>query len=364
MKQFLSLSIVLLLATIVFGQSSVTYSYVGNISITNYNDFGYSYTIFVVSPIPNGVIAIYSSVNAAGSSYNPVTGASNVVGLTGGLKFYTGTLPYAYIALVNVSASYVGQNYSGSISYSMLSIACVRIEERRPDGTVVRNVTMKSLAWDVSNGKNGDLSYVTATAKNYLADTQIKTGEKIESLYFVSNVIGKVGLGAVDAIVTPRTIESVTSIYGWQYASPDNNLVIIYGVGSGNIKIDTGFSAATSQALNYSYKFSSGVGDKRVYAAFSDTADVNGVKVPINVTNTPTADITTVLDDFELRIRLTGTYNTAAAGSVVEVSFPPGANKIIYDPTIGGGNDLMLGNGALVNNLLCVVYIFVVLLFL
>jgi len=54
-------------------------------------------------------------------------------------------------------------------------------------------------------------------------------------------------------------------------------------------------------------------------------------------------------------------------GSIVEVSFPPGANKIIYDPTLGAGNDPVLGNpysGALMNNLLCVIYIFIVILFL
>jgi len=86
-------------------------------------------------------------------------------------------------------------------------------------------------------------------------------------------------------------------------------------------------------------------------------------KKKVTVTKTKTTDLSIVVDDVSINATATSAYNGMVQGSVVEIEFPPGSQKIIYDPSIGSGQPLKPIDDSAMTVAFCAVLLFIVLLF-
>jgi len=252
--------------------------------------------------------------------------------IVGAIRFLTSTSPTSFLGYFAGSGTYdtssTGLNsLDFNVSAGFIVHVCARIEERNPSGVVVRTVKLSDLAWDVTQGKNGDLSYLTLVGQNVILQDTLNSGEDIEFDFFVSNVLGTVPIGPVNAIVTPRSLESVISINNWQYLSTSNTLDIVFGVATGS-ESDTG---------SISNMIVSGSGISEVYSTFSSEASINNAKGSVSVSYSAVSNLTAVIDDLTSITALQNIYKGSISANIITVSFPAGASSIVYDPTVGAG---------------------------
>jgi len=184
-------------------------------------------------------------------------------------------------------------------------------------------------------------------------------GESVAFAFFVSDVVGTVSLnpsGTVSAVVTPKHIESVISIKGWNYKSTSNYLRIIFGTVGG------GFVTAGSGSVTSGTVLESGSGNTKVYASFADFAAIGGVKGAVGVVHLAELNVTGVFEDANITATLDAVYGSAAYAKITTVTFPANANDIIYDPALGAGNYARVDGGVSVVVsvlLLCLIVLFI-----
>jgi len=354
--KIISLIFVLCLISQCFGLTSISFS--GNVSTTGgvtTGEYDFRETIVWLIPIDIGIasytLAGYASaeVTATGSESNG-TGSLQVNGdlIIGAVKFYTGTVPVSYLGYIDAQFNANKQvdalsgtdvtSYNYSAAGGFILTAYQRIEELDPSGNVVRTLTLKDLVWDVTGGNSTDgyLHYVTLNAQNPLFQTLLKSGESVTMTFLVSEILGQVSVAGVTVDVTPKTLESVIQINGWSYTSSSNNLAFVAGVG-------TGSSAGDSTG---SVTVASGSGNNQVYANFAHQAMVSGTWKDATVTATSTSDFSLVTDDASIQAQASSVYKGSYNLQVVTISFPAGAESIVYDPTQGSGTPLPGSNNS------------------
>jgi hypothetical protein len=179
------MKIIIVLSFLIAIIYSQTYSYYGNITVTNTVDFSYRFSTLAVQNIANlGVIASYTSTGDTSISGGIIK--ANVI--TGGIKFLTGTTPLAYLTYYNETIGLQTPspstfNVSVNITGACVTLSPLRIEEWNST-YLFRTVYLKQLAWNSTSSKNGDLSYITANAYNSPPDVSLKSGEKISMVFF------------------------------------------------------------------------------------------------------------------------------------------------------------------------------------
>jgi len=162
----------------------------------------------------------------------------------------------------------------------------------------------------------------------HLFSTFLKPNEKLEFTFIISDVLGTVNIDGLEFIVSPKCLESVIYVGGWNYVDPANQLVLITGVATG---------AYNGQASGSAAFVGSGSGSNQVYASYSDVASYSGSVSSVSVTRKAGANINFFIDDANVTVSLQAVYQASAHAEIVEIAFKPGASKIVYDPTIGVG---------------------------
>jgi len=319
--------------------SATTVSFNGNATVSNAVDFKYRSTSAFAYPFYNW--ATYFSLDVTYSqSGNQASGEADAI--LGMVKFPTNTfianpnkkgIPLSFLAKANVKGQIAYSDVNAVANYqldaqaSLIISALKEIQERKPDGTVVRTLELKNLNYDLT-GQNTNPRYVNFAAVNPPFGTYLKANEKLEFIFIISDVLGKVTIDGLDMIVSPKCLESVIYVGGWQYVDTANHLVLVTGVATGKYNGHSYGSAAF---------IGTGDGKNQVYASYSDVASYSGTISSVTVNRKASADINIFVDDANVTVSLQAVYQANVYAEVVEIAFKPGATKIVYDPTIGVG---------------------------
>jgi len=150
------------------------------------------------------------------------------------------------------------------------------------------------------------------------------TWPRIQLQYILTETAGQLNLYSIP--VYPRALESIIIIQGWKYVDPANHLVLKVGVGTAD-----GSWSADGQ-------FVAGTGNEKVFFRLSSQAIVDGNVSPAKVGASVSSSASVVFANPAVVAQLNSRYQGGVSASLIEVSFPAGANDIFYDPTIGSGD--------------------------
>jgi hypothetical protein len=84
---------------------------------------------------------------------------------------------------------------------------------------------------------------------------------------------------------------------------------------------------------------SSGSGEDAVFFRVASQAQVDGKMERTKISVETTSDISSVFSNPGISGQLNGRYGKSASCGIFTVEFPAGAKEIVYDPTMGSGED-------------------------
>jgi len=266
---------------------------------------------------------------AADVKGNIFNGSADVA--TGSAYVGLGGFPFSFLAYFDVSYSLdigSGQDFAGldvKAAAGYIGTAYLRLEEHAPNGTLVAT---KSLKWALLNGfswrasdqqQTGGLNYVVYNATDSASDV------KVSISYLVSEVAGILN---GDIPIVPRSLEAVISITGYPYADPSNTLSLVIGVGYGGANLTASGRTVRSAGSD-------------VYFSLSDQVTVAGQKQGVQISGYETADVDAQTGNSDFLSQLQGKYSGSYSFNLVKVTFPAGADHIVYDPSAGNGQSVL-----------------------
>jgi len=334
----------IIIIALIVGLALSDLSITSNLTLSN-SAGEFNFRTFIKIPvILNSAGYISLSVQAAQTLNG---GSGNVDLIASGLFFpsvldvFTPLTPTTYLGYTteNINYGLAGlaiSNFSFDAQSSFVVSSYFAVTEKNAANNIVRVVLFKNLAWDLVQGSNGDLLYYTGTASNKALRSDLNSGESIILTFLTSQSVGGVSMGGVVVPVTPRTLESVVQINGWSYATATNYLVLTFGVATGT----SSASASGSATL-----IATGTGDKQVYVSFAGDAMVNGKNTGVVVVS-GSSTIDAITENAYVKSSVTGAYGASVTAHLVNVTFAPGANSILYDPSTGSGEVLKMGTNS------------------
>lgn len=247
--------------------------------------------------------------------------------------------PFSYIAYYgsnlnwNMNAS-GGDTWATSTNFTAaggyVGAAYLSLVETTPNGTVVavqnlRGAIVGSAAgvqWTVvdHSSLSADLKYVTLNGQ-----TSVSASWSVGLTFIASSVAGI--LDQTLAVVGPKSFESILQVQNYPYASNQNSLSLLIGVGTGKATLSG--SGRTIVNVN---------GTSQVF--FSAAAKVTTENGNVAATVSVSANATSYIDDTYFLQQLSAKYGASASYNIVRVTFPAGASNIIYDPTVGAGQPM------------------------
>jgi len=315
---------------LVVGDSSWQFS--GNLSISAINNNGWTYRpiefqAFDIAELWLG--ANYWSAEVTGTVLN---GSVDLV--TGSAYIGIGGYPFSFLAYFNANydlafgigsgSSFAQLNVSASAGY--IGTAYLFLEETDPNGKIV---AVKSLKWVIpfiqsglswTRGAQDDsdatLNYVTYNATDDDSDV------KVSFTFLVSSVAGILN-GNIP--VVPKSLETVVAISSYPYKNAANSLSLVMGIGYGGANLTTTRKTVYSQG-------------SEVYFSLNDKVTVGGEVHQASISGYTYADVDTEVDNNNFKSQLQGRYSNEWSFNIVKVTFPPGADNIVYDPSMGNGN--------------------------
>jgi len=228
-------------------------------------------------------------------------------------------------------------NLNVSASAGFIASAYLALEERFPNDTIVAVQSLKNtlnpfgFQWSLtSTGTGADtrIKYAQFTG------TTVTGNWNITLTHVISNVVGVINLA--NAVVSPKSFETIVTVNNWPYNSTQNHLVLILGAGSGSASGD-------------SYSVISGSGSGKVYYRVGSTAVVNGVTknvVSSGFSSDEYFGYIGYLENSTVFAQLNGKFGAQATFQLVSIKFPAGASQIIYDPDVGSGDPVSPNSGA------------------
>jgi len=325
MKSFI---ILVLLSAFIISSLGASISYSKNVSLTvNNQDFDYRSTSLDTWSILNFNGAFFSSVSVGHTQHSTEGDA-----VWGAAYINVGSIPLVWLAYWNTTVSYDSNTNFNELdvtsSSGYIANSYIFLTEKNPSGAVVK---VQSLAqeivklgsyfdWDIGGAQsNGGLKWATFTGG--------PTGQswKINLTFVVSDVIGVIDYA--QAIVSPKSLESIVQITNYPYQNAGNTLSLTIGIATGSANAQGSIIV-------------SGSSQNKVSFAVSNTAIVDGSTRSISVSSFSSGDFDTDFGDSNLKAQLDDKYSGNAEIKLVTVTFPAGANNIIYDPTVTAGETI------------------------
>jgi len=264
----------------------------------------------------------YNSIQVgAGLNYanaNAIWGAAYV---GTGTNYPVATLAYFGLnAVVNPNVSDWSQ-FNVTSSAGFVATSYLSLIEKDSSGNIVNITLLKNMLWTLKQ-------YVNPAPGLYGVSFQgVRLfNPLVVTVTFVSSgVIGRINLA--NAIVTPKSLESIIEIANYPYTNPSNTLTLVMVCGTGSATAEAGGSVTLT----------SGTGDSAVFFALSKQAIVDGVAKDLTISAFGSADIAATFENNDVTAQLNAKYLGQAQAKIVNVTFPAGALNILYDPTIGVG---------------------------
>jgi hypothetical protein len=313
----------LLLQVICFASADISVSFKGNITLSNANEFTYRKTSVKDVSIPR----LYSAMFMSSISVNVNANSATSDGLFGTAYAGFGIPPSGYLAFYDsasswsITSDFVDANVSSSRGF--VGSVYASIQEVTPQGNISQTLQLKSMTWSMesSNTGNGSLRYAS-----FLGTSSSQPNLSVRVTYVVSDVVGVLNV-AGQAVVTPKSLESIIQISNYSYADSQNFLRLNIGVGT---------AASTVSAQGSLVRLVSGDGQNSAYFTVDGTAQVNGQPTQVSIVTQATSKAGFGNDN--LAGQVNSKYEGSADFKIVTVSFPPGATEIILDPSIGAGS--------------------------
>jgi len=317
----------LILLFIALVSAQVTFKANANVTLVEQaNYFSYRQTSTSVFNIP----LLYSGLFVSSNSLQINPNSAALDGLFGSAYAGANTPPSSYLAFYDVAANWqVTANAvtaNATSSKGFIGSVYISLDELNPQGTVVKTIPLKSLAWitSSSNVGNGGLLYATFKGQQAFQNPTFS----VSTTFVVSDVVGLldvVGTG----IVTPKSITSIIEINNFPYANNANQVRLNMGVGT----------AASSATAYGTFKgVVSGTGDGSAYFTIDNQAQVNGQATSVQVSGFTDVQGAATLDNNNIVAQVTGRYQGGAQFKLVSVTFPAGATQIKLDPIVGAGS--------------------------
>jgi len=247
-----------------------------------------------------------------------------------------GVMPVSWFGYFNANVD-VNRNISNpggvnwatfnvSLTSSFMASTFISIVERDATGADVLEIPLGSLGWNFNTSESDLITNKTAGLYGFVFDGSriIQGWPTVQLQYIITEVGGELSL-LNGVFVFPRAIESLILIDDWRYQNTANSLVLKVAVGTVQ-----GSWVADGQITG-------GSGDGKVYFLFSKDVSVNGTMQPAKIGAIVTVDATVAFSNPNVAAQLNTKYQKEASCQVIEVILPAGANKIIYDPTMGSG---------------------------
>jgi len=252
----------------------------------------------------------------------------------GAASVNVGAFPVAYLAYFDASIGWnSSQNWAqASVNTSAGYIGCayLKLIEQDAKGNVVQNSSLM-YTYDLlklspyfpyvqtESSTSGSLKWVTFQAQ-WTNPTQPWT---FSLSWIVSDVLGLLNQG--NAVLSPKSLESVVSIQNWPYLSSSNTLSLV-------------IATATGQGSSQDSAYVTGTGVNQVYFNVNKNAVVGGTLTPVQISGYTKGDFQADLGNADMQAQVVGKYGAQASLQLVTVTFPAGASDIVYDPTIGVGS--------------------------
>eukprot|EP01120_Amphizonella_sp_Union-15-10_P003496 TRINITY_DN13911_c0_g1_i1.p1 TRINITY_DN13911_c0_g1~~TRINITY_DN13911_c0_g1_i1.p1 ORF type:complete len:421 (+),score=80.29 TRINITY_DN13911_c0_g1_i1:47-1264(+) len=219
-------------------------------------------------------------------------------------------------------------NYNISFSSAFIATTYISLVEKYPNGTVAQVIKFNRLDWTLSK------HYVPQTGLNIVTIKGNSSTLGKFHVYFtfaVSSVVGVLNTTDNSTIVTPKSLETIVQIAGHRYLSPENTLTLEMVIGSGAATFENNGTFVI-------YKVGTHL-NNTVFFILTSKVLVNGTAATVVISNFTKA--VSVEDAFEdddiIEDIIEEVYETTAQAHYVGITFPAGADNILYDPTTGAG---------------------------
>jgi len=233
--------------------------------------------------------------------------------------------PYSYLTSFDAS---VGSS-SLSLSEGFVGTAYTYISEVDANGVIVQQFPLSDFTWSSTAVTTSSSTLQYATTTGTLLG---QTGFSVSFTLVVSSVVGLVSSGStpINALVTPKSLEVILEIDGFPYTNVDNSARLTVGVATGSSELLANVSSLP--VVGNSYALSVGSGLSAVYVTFASQAHVDGNKEDVNIS----IEVAGSADVGGLSTELFSLTSKVSC-KLVNITFPAGSAKIIYDPATGTG---------------------------
>jgi len=234
--------------------------------------------------------------------------------------------PYSYLTSFDASAG----SSSLSLSEGFVGAAYTYISEVDANGVIVQQFPLSDFTWSSTAVTTSSSTLQYATTTGTLLG---QTGFSVSFTLVVSSVVGLVsssGSTPINALVTPKSLEVILEIDGFPYTNVANSAQLTVGVATGSTELLANISSLP--VVGNSYALSVGSGLSAVYVTFASQANVDGNKGDVNIS----IEVAGSADVGGLSTELFSLTSQVSC-KLVNITFPAGSAKIIYDPATGTG---------------------------
>jgi len=231
---------------------------------------------------------------------------------------------------INDKGKFNWLNFTVEAASGFIASAYIGLRETRPDGSIVRTVEFNqiipSLNWDYDAVASAQRSNPQEGIYVGVYNGHTAGGLQIQLTYVFTNKAGILDL-EIPVTVVPEGVESFLTVSGWNYADTNNTLSFLMVTGSRKAS----FSA--------SGVLSAGTGRDRTFFRLADSCLVGGVVKDTTVSWTVSKAGLIDFQNPSVRAQLEAKYKADVQVTFWTVTFPPGADLITYDPSVGTGAD-------------------------
>eukprot|EP01127_Copromyxa_protea_P000558 TRINITY_DN10473_c0_g1_i1.p1 TRINITY_DN10473_c0_g1~~TRINITY_DN10473_c0_g1_i1.p1 ORF type:complete len:371 (-),score=83.35 TRINITY_DN10473_c0_g1_i1:44-1156(-) len=217
------------------------------------------------------------------------------------------------------------QNFDVSLTSSFVASVYLKLVEKNSTGAFVGEKTLDTV-WSYDKATSTELTNKTAGLYASVFDTTLSNGATVELQYILTEQSGVLDV-LTGVQVVPKGVETIVLINNWPYQSEDNTLTLVLAAGS------------SSMDVNVDGQVTSGSGDDAVFFRVAKEAQIDGKIEATKVTASGSSDIEATFGKSGVTTQLTGRYGKTASCGIFTVEFPAGAKEIVYDPSMGSGEN-------------------------
>jgi hypothetical protein len=310
--------------------ASADFSFQGNVTVKNTNDFNYRDVNIQMINFP-GIQGVFEeSISTVNNTNQKDVVTLAFFSLNFGVP-QENVPPTALVSFFTSYSNYLNVKAAAAAIYSInlqtsdtvVSKTFLSLEEvNTTNNFTVRTINLVDLTWNLVQSTVVTpapfLNYVTlkGTSANVAANFSITITALFSQVLGLLNVVGA-------PVVTPKSLETTVNILNYPYQSRSNalRLNLVIGTGQSNFSLQGSLTITSGNGTNANY----------VYVSNQVVADGNVQSATLSVSSQQTTG------SMQIDNELVARYQGQQTFTKVSIQFPAGANNITFDPTAGAG---------------------------